>query len=894
MSLNPGTRFGCYAITEPIAAGGMGEVYRARDTELGRDVAIKVLPASFTSDAARVARFEQEAKTLAALNHPNIAHIYGLERSGGTAALVMELVDGPTLVERIVEGPIPVDEALALASQIAGALEAAHERGIVHRDLKPANIKLKPNSTIKVLDFGIAKALNPKQVSGPAALTTPAMTEAGYVLGTAAYMSPEQARGKAVDQRTDVWAFGAVLYEMLTGKPAFLGEDVTSTLARVLEVPPDWNALPARVPNAVRRTLELCLEKDARKRMADVRDVRLALTGAFAPQAAVQPLWRRALPYAATLLLGAVIAGGYVASSRQSGGPLLPAAALPVSRFVITPPATAPLADLAGLDLAISPDGQRIAYFAFKPNSESVELYVRDLDALEARVIPDTEVLPQPSTMNPFFSPDGRSIGFFAVARGVVSVAATDVRPTVKIIDRPAPAFVGATWAPDNTIVYSSGLELHRVAAGGGGTPQTLLPERTGRGALAPVLLPDGRGVVFHSVENGVDRVGALNLETGQEKILIEAGSNPAYLDTGHLVFVRGDTLMAAPFDAAELAVTGESVALIQGIRRPTGGAADYALSANGTLAYIPRQDTAVGDASLVWVDRNGNVVGRAVRDVLAAPRDLRLSPDGKRVLIVVGREGDGDLWNYDLGGRPAIPLALPGDNRFPVWSPDGQSVAFLQIAGAPALSTIRSDGSMLTPQRIRAATTVNAPGAPHEWLADGTLVVTTGPAAPDVSTLSGDWTGALRPSVASDYRENDPTLSPNGRWLAYVSDRTGREEIWVQEFPEGVAVRVSSTGGYEPQWSADGRELFFRAGDAMMAVTVETGDEFSFATPQRLFSGPYQQRAAPTSRGYAVARDGRFLMTLLENQSAASPSASIVVVQNFGEEIKRATRTGP
>ena len=893
MSLNPGTRFGCYAITAPLASGGMGEVYRARDTELGRDVAIKVLPASFTSDAARVARFEQEAKTLASLNHPNIAQIYGLERSGATAALVMELVEGPTLAERIAEGRLGVDEALGLGAQIAGALEGAHERGIVHRDLKPANIKLRPDGTVKVLDFGIAKALDPRQISGPgpAALTTPAETQAGIVLGTAAYMSPEQARGKAVDQRTDVWAFGCVLYEMLTGKPAFLGEDVTSTLARVLEVPANWATLPSRVPAAVRRTLELCLEKDARKRLADMRDVRLALAGAFAPAAQTQPLWRRALPFAATLLLGAVIASAYFASSRQPAAPAEVAATLPVSRFVITPPATAPLADLAGLDLAISPDGQRIAYFARKPENENVELYVRELDALEARVVPDTQVAPQPATMNPFFSPDGRSIGFFAQSRGVVSVT-IDGRPPVKIIDQPDPTFVGASWAADNTIVYSSALQLHRVSAGGGGTPEILLGERDNRAAVGPVLLPNGRGVVFHAIEGGIDRVGVLDLETGQEKALIEGGSNPAYVDTGHLVFARGSTLMAVPFDAAELAVTGDPVALVQGVRRPAGGAADYALSANGTLAYVPSAgDDSAGDAALVWVDRSGNAVERAVPEVLPVPRDPRLSPDGTRLLVVTGAQNDGDLWSYDLGGRPAIPLALPGDNRFPTWSPDGKLVAFSTLGSGVALYTVPADGSTLTPQRVGAG---NSQGVPHAWSGDGYLIIVSSPTSPDINAVRADGTGDVRPVVASGYRETDPALSPDGRWLAYVSDRTGREEIWVQGYPDGVPVRVSSTGGYEPQWSADGRELFFRVLDAMMAVAVETGSEFSFNAPQRLFAGPYQQRPALGTRGYAVARDGRFLMILPEAQSGASEPKSIVVVQNFTEEIKRATRSGP
>jgi Tol biopolymer transport system component len=702
-------------------------------------------------------------------------------------------------------------------------------------------------------------------------------------------MSPEQARGKPVDQRTDIWAFACVLYEMLTGKAAFLGEDVTSTLARVLEVSADLKALPSSVPPAVRRTLELCLEKDPRKRIADMRDVRLALVGAFAPPTAARPLWETLVPFAATFALGAVLAGAYFAGARGPSPSSDAAVAPPVARYVITPPAAAPLAALAGLDLAISPDGKRLVYFASKPGTGNVELYVRELDALEARPFPDTEVAPTPPTMNPFFSADGKSVGFFRPGRGVMSVA-IDGRPTVKIIDPPQPAFVGAAWSADNQVIYSTGLQLRRVSAGGADTSEPLMQERQSGSVAAPVLLPDGRAVLFHAVDGGVDRVAVLDLATGEEKTLVEGGSNPAYVDTGHIVFARGTILMAVPFRAAELAVTGEAVALVPNVRRAANGAADYALSANGTLAYVPEDDETSAMAALVWVDRTGAVGGRAVPDLLDNPRDPRVSPDGRRLLVLTGRESDGDLWSYDLGGRPPIPLSLPNDNRFPIWSADGTQVAFANLDGTRVgLFTMPADGSTLRPQSLRGQTGV---AGLHVWSAAGELLLTIGGAS-DVAALPLTGSGELRPIAASDYREFDPALSPNGRWLAYVSNRTGRDEIWVQGYPDGVPVRVSSNGGYEPQWSADGRELFFRAGEAMMAVDVETGEEFSFATPQQLFAGSYVQSVSPGSRGYAVARDGRFIMIQAANQVDESARSSIVVVQNFTEEIKQLTRSG-
>jgi len=886
MALTTGARFGPYEITAPLGAGGMGEVYRARDTELGREAAIKVLPAAFTSDAQRVARFEQEAKTLAALNHPNIAYIYGIERSGGTTALAIELVEGPTLVERIAQGRIPADEALAIAMQIASGLEAAHERGIVHRDLKPANIKLTDPGHVKVLDFGIAKALDTRQASGPgpAALTTPAPTEAGLLLGTAAYMSPEQARGKRVDQRTDIWAFGCVLFEMLTGKAAFLGEDVTSTLARVLETEPDLAALPARVSPSVRRTLELCLQKDASKRLADMRDVRLALSGAFASPAPAQSLWTRALPFAAALVLGALLAGGYVASRRPAAATLEPTSPPLVSRFTITPQATAPLTNMGDLDLTISPDGRRIAYWAQRAEDASLELYVRELDSLEARAIPNTAQAAQ-GNRNLFFSADSRSIGYGTPDGAVVSIG-IDGRSPVKIVDRVAP-FVGAWWSSDNFVIFSSGRRLERVSAAGGGTPEPLMPAREEGFVAAPILLPGGRAVLFGAfADSAGDRVAVLDLDTGEEKSVIAGGSAPRYLDTGHIVFMRGDTLMAVPFDASTLTTTGEAVTLVQGIRRPPGGAADVALAANGTLVYVSGTAAAVTEAAVVWVDRTGQVTGRAVPELVANPRDPRLSPDGQRLLLVTGAEDDGDLWSYDLRGRPPLPLALPNDNRLPIWSPDGRQVVFLVLG--TGLATLAADGSTRTPQPLRAGFLI--PGA---WSTGGELILNN--TGGDITATPAAPTGDLRDIVSSDSAESDfdafdAALSPDGRWIAYTSNRTGQEEVWVQAYPDGAPVRVSDGGGFEPLWSADGRELLYQQGGAVMAVAVETGAELAFAAPQRLFSGKFVQRSTLTVRSYDVARDGRFLMILPEDENTPAP-ASIVVVENFGEEVRQRVR---
>jgi len=892
MTLEAGTRFGSYQVTESIGSGGMGEVWRATDTSLKRDVALKVLPEAFVSDPDRLARFQREAEILASLNHPNIAQVYGLERAEGQTAIVMELVEGPTLADRIEAGPLPPSDAIDVALQIAAALEAAHEQGIVHRDLKPANVKLKESGAVKVLDFGIAKAIAVRAASGapPAALTSPAMTEAGVVLGTAAYMSPEQARGKPVDKRVDIWAFGCVLYEMLTGQPVFQGDDVTTTLARVLERDPDMRPLPRSLPRAVRGTLELCLQKDVARRLRDIGDVRLALEGKLAAlatvHAAAEPIWRRVLPAAAALVIGVIVTVGYFATRASPPLPAVVSPELPVSRFTIVPPGDAPLASLGGYDVTISPDGERIAYFGQNPETGGVALYVRELDSLEARLVPGSEVLSTGAgNMNPFFSADGRSIGLFSPEQGVIRVA-VDGAPPIKMLDTPAPAFLGAQWLEDDTLIYSSGRQLHRVSAGGGGTPEPLTePQGNDTFYASPVMLPGGRAVLFGDIVDGIESVAVLDLQTGEKKVLIEGGQNATFAPTGHVVFARGTTLMAAPFSPAELALTGEPVAMLQGVRHPNAlTAADYAISASGTLVYVPGGDESGAGAAVVWVDRDGDVVGRAVPDLVETPRDPRLSPNGQRLLLTTGLLADGDLWVYDLRGRPPIPLAIANDNRFPAWSPDGRQVAFVTVISGPEMFVLPSDGSELVPTRIGPE---DLRGGPNDWSAAGEIFIGN-PGFPDIYVLPSATSDAVRPVVATQYAEYDPALSPDGRWLAYVSNRTGRNEIWVQGYPDGVPMRISPNSGYEPRWSADGTELFYLQGSSMMAVAVEAATEFSFSTPELLFGGQFFNVQDPAAHSYDVAADGRFLMIQPPGDAGDAGSASIVVVQNWTEELER------
>jgi serine/threonine-protein kinase len=892
MPLTPGARFGSYEVTGSLGAGGMGEVYRARDTNLNRDVAVKVLPESFANDANRVARFDQEAKTLASLNHPNIAHIYGLERSDGATALVMELVEGPTLADRIAQGPIPADEALSIAMQVLAALEAAHERGIIHRDLKPANVKLRPDGAVKVLDFGIAKALDTRVTSGPQApsLTTPAMTQAGIILGTAAYMSPEQARGKAVDQRADIWAFGCLLYEMLTGQPAFGGEDVLVTLARVLDRDTNMNSLPAMIAPAVRHTIKLCLEKDPKKRLHAIGDVRLALEGRFeselhrtATGVAPVALWRRVWPLAtAAVIAGAIVAGALWSALRPE-----PAA---LRRFEHVIPPDQIFRSTGRPVLAVSPDGRHFAY------NTGQGIFLRSMEELEPRLIPGTEE----GLRGPFFSADGQSIAYVSVGDDLKRISISGGAPVVVATVAPNSP-VGAVWANDDTILFGGADGVYRVPTTGG-VPELII--RTERRSQLSVgaLLPDGDSIlVTERAGAGADwdtsAIVVYSSSTGERTQLID-GASASYLPSGHLVYAIGDTLFGIAFDAGTLTLSGGPVPLVQGVLRAGNatGAANFGVTTDGTLVYI-RGDAATFRNTLVWVDREGRE-----EPIEAPPRNYiyaQLSPDDTRIALD-SRDEEFDIWIFDLARATLQRLTFDdGLNRSPVWMPDGRRVAFTrEVDSTEAAFAQAADGSGVAERLTEGQPVADAVTFPSAYLPDGSgLLFSIG--TNDIGIVSIDDAPAGTPIIAGAANEHNPVVSPNGRWLAYQSNESGRFEIYVRPFPDVDSGRwqISTNEGTRPEWSADGKELFyFREntgnGAEIVAVAVETAETFRAGAPKALFSGPYL--APQQLRGvYDVTADGqRFvLIKRAEGENEAAPQ-TIVIVENWLDELERLVPT--
>jgi len=871
MHLSPGTRLGSYEIAAQIGAGGMGEVYRATDTRLRRDVAVKVLPEVVAADSERLARFRREAEVLASLNHPNIATVFGLEHEGATTALVMELVEGQTLADRIVTGPLSLDETLAVARQIAAALEAAHAQGVVHRDLKPGNISVRPDGTVKVLDFGLAKAMAPvgdglpPGASQSPTITTPAMTQAGVILGTAAYMAPEQAKGKPVDTRADIWAFGCVLFEMLTGTRAFGGDDVTDTIAAVVAKEPAWETLPAETPVSVRRLLGRCLRKDPKARLHHIADARLELEDvgaearAEAAAAPRRPAGLVALAVAAALL--AVVAGVQTwRLSRQDG-----VAPRPVHFQVPLPLGVAGAPD--GAMAAISPDGSRLV-LAYDAGSGR-QLYTRRLDETELRTLEGTD-----GGTAPFFSPDGRSIAYRV--RGELRKTSVDGGPSLPIVEAD---FGAGAWGPDDTIVYTPNYAsgLWQVSASGGDARMLTepSPEDGDLGHWWPQVLPDGDSVLFTNYRSPVERsrIEVYSLSAGTRTVVAE-GFFGRYVPTDHLLFNRASTVLAAPFDLETLQITGPEVPVLADVSINAPSAlARYSVSPEGTLAYVPQRSLAT-PRRLVWLDRDGteSPAGEE-RRLFAAPR---LSPAGERVALLITEESDTDVWVYDLAREQLNPVAsAPGTEQSPVWDPGGRRL-FFSLENPTFWIYARALDDRAEPELV-----LDGPFdvAPQAVSPDGGLLVYL---RSDPSTRGGLWLHPLTGDAPDRPFADDPSfaeegaaLSPDGRWLAYVSEESGRFEVWVERFPDGGdRLRVSNDRGSDPAWSTDGAELFFRQGDRMMAAPARDGD---FGRPEMLF----ERRLL----GYSVARDGRFL-AVLPDETAPPPVVDVVL--NWFEELKR------
>jgi Tol biopolymer transport system component len=901
MTIASGTRLGSYEVVAQLGAGGMGEVYRAHDTKLGRDVAIKVLPSNFVNDPERLARFQREARMLAALNHANIATIYGLEQCDGVTCLVMELVSGETLAERVKAGALVIEEALKIAVQIAEALEAAHEKSIIHRDLKPANVKVTPEGKVKVLDFGLAKAFagdatNDDPSNSPT--LSAAATIQGVILGTAAYMSPEQARGKACDKRTDIWAFGCVLYELLTGKQAFQGESTTEILAAVLRGEPDWQALPTSTPAKIRDLLGRCLQKDLRRRLHDAADARIEIEEALAAPAKVEPatpakrlrtLGRRELVIGIGLLmLVAVVTGLAVWNLKPS--PVAPPR--PVSRFTITlPPGQQLAVPETGPAVALSPDGTQLAYVVRQGGIQQV--YLRTLDSLEARPISGTEVATAgTSYTEPFFSPDGQWLGFFA--GGKLKKVSVSGGATLTLCD--VSLATGATWGREGTIILGNFTGPLQQVSDVGGAPQPLT--RLAKGEIVhgwPELLPGGKAVLFAAGTNNNNwpsaQIAVQLVGTGERRILIQGGMFPHYAASGHLVYAQGGTLAAVPFDPQRLTVTGAAVPLVEGVLQSTvDGNAQYSFSATGSLAYIPG---AVQSAQLrlVWVNRNGTEQPLAAREhAYVGPR---ISPDGRRVAVGI-TEQERQVWLYDLSRDTLTRLTFQGNNNLvPFWTPDGKRIAFTSNKeGQRNVFWQLADGS----GGLERLTTSEFVQIPASWSADGQLLTFS-----EVNPTTGYDIWVLRledrkaePFLRTQFNEAAPQFSPDGHWLAYVSDESGRKEIYVQPYPgPGGKWQISTEGGVEPLWNRNGRELFYRNANKMMAVQITAQPTFSPGTPRVLFEGQYQSLPTISTPNYDVSPDGqRFLMLKPVEQAQAAPT-QINVVLNWFEELKRRVPTG-
>jgi len=876
MPLSPGDRIGPYQIAERIGAGGMGEVYRAADSRMGRDVAVKVSAERFSD------RFSREVHAVAALNHPNVCILHDV----GENYLVMELIEGPTLAERIAHGPIPLEEALGIANQIAAALEAAHEKGIVHRDLKPGNIKIKPDGTVKVLDFGLAKVSEAAAAASSEASPTISMaaTQAGIILGTAAYMSPEQARGRPVDKRADIWAFGVVLYEMVTGKRLFRGEDLTETLAAVVKERPDLSEVPA----PVRRLIERCLEKDPKKRLRDIGDWELLLRD-VSPPAAVSQSSRlpRIAAGALAVALGVALWAPWRVDKQVERPPIRLDVDLGEDVSLAPPQPT-------GSEIAISPDGTRLVYVS--GTFPEINLFMRRLDQAQTTELPGTQ-----GGDNPFFSPDGRWVGF-AIRDKLEKIS---VEGGAAVPFGEVPSFGGASWGEDGSIIVSDvlgkGLLRYTAAAG----PPQPLPGFSKKDApVTPQLLPGGKAVLFTEAQMSMDvdqwTTEVLTLADGHRKIVARGGASARYVGApgqpGHLIYVNKTTLFAVPFDLDKLETRGTPGPVLDGvaISRESGLAQfDCAPGADGHGVLVYRKAGAnSGDLwTLKWIDEGGKTELLPVKP--GEFRNLRISPDGERVALMATEGGHTDIWVYDTR-RDAMTRRTFGDGYYsnPIWSPDGRNIVY--ASWGKGIFQARADGSG-QPQEL---TESNAEQEPYSFTPDGKRLAYIDPSEgrEQIWTIpleeqAGQWkAGKPEPFFKTGFDDLRPSFSPDGHWLAYDSDESGKYEVYVRAFPlsagPGGKWQISNSGGVSPQWSPNGHDLFYRSGLQIMAVSYKVeGGTFAAGKPRVWIA-----KMGKAESGWDLAPDGKRILALTPGKSVegAKPEHDVVFLLNFFDNLRQ------
>jgi len=878
--LEPGARISQFRIEREIGRGGAGVVYLAHDTKLGRHVAVKTLPPELMRDAHMRSRLKREARLLASLDHPNIATIHDIvEQAGSGGYLILEYIEGKTLAERIAPGALDLREALPIARQIAEAVATAHDHGVTHRDLKPGNIKITPEGKVKVLDFGLAKAL-----AGDATDQQSTITEPGRIMGTPAYMSPEQARGQATDKRSDIWSFGCILYEMLTGNLPFKGETISDTLANILQTEPDWHALPQTAPHNIQVLLRRCLEKDPHGRLRDIGDAGIEIsetlmdsgsaTRITAPVPGVSGTWglRRLIPSIVGVVLVATASSMITWTAKR---PVFTPA--PVSSFPVSLPKNRMLAE-NNPAIAVSPDGKRLVYVGGLGAAR--RLLLREINQVKGKELPETKV-----ASFPFFSPDGKSIGFGA--DGTLKILFLDGGKPRTLCD--APGFAGGTWCPDNTIFFTPSWSkgIWKISADGGVPEQVTTPQANeGQyGHWSPEALPSGEAVLFTAWKTTLNdaQVVVFSRETGESRILVTGASNARYAPTGHLLYAQSGTLVAAPFDVEKLRL-GEPRPIIDGLQQhPETGVAPFSFSGDGLLYYV-RGGQWLARRQLVWVSRRGEIL-----ESLPLPPqayvDPSLSPEERRIAFSKFDKGAFNIWVYDLPNGPATQLTFENANFFPIWTPDGNRLTFASYRDGPFnLYWIPTDRS--SPEEP-----LLLPGPDDQvgtsWSSDGRVLLfdqLNAKTGWDLCSFSVEDSNMPQSVICEAGRQQNAVFSPDGGWIAYKSDQEGQDEVYVSPYPKLAPKKISIGGGIHPIWSSDGKELFYRDEDRMIAVTIETEPElvatkFEVLFEEQFYTGMY--------RSYDVSRDGqRFLMVKeTEEQSSAN---QLIVVHNWFEELKR------